>query len=1029
MKKFLLFIIFLSFLSCLKAEQLTINYYHKGTIVHSQQIEQGTAIDTFPQLKLTSCDNNINIFVGWITEEDFNNYKIANTITPTFVTEEYKPTTNINLYAIFADKENPSTEFTWQQVKSTNELKDNDQIIITAHKYDYAIGKKIDNNKRLIIAEVTKSEDKSTIIPNDNVQIFTLIETDNSSLWRIHCDAGYLGNPSTVDDNTIIYYANPNDWSKWSITINSTSHSTQIKNNKTDNHPYLYFYEYEKHYFACTKTEKSNLSIYKQKPSYEVNYLACATPDIAEFTITLHDRDNTSEIKCKNNTSIELPEANSNVDYWNFYGWSTEPITENTTTTPTIITSPYTPTNNIDLYAIYQATTTDSLVMNDKVVPASWTVNETIDAFSKISLYFGNYIEIPTTKDIIQIDVKMRKLIKNTLNQRLYIATDNDTLESELTTNLHKTYSFNFNHPTTTALKFYPSSLSPEEGLRIDSIVIHQQPQYTSNPIKQEYAVLSFDKNNETNDTLSHYSIKQHKGGNITLPNNAFTHPSKDFLCWNTQIDGSGIEYENQSIVKNITQDMTLYAQWGIRIIVNANETFNSTEQPEIDYLVVKNDINGNTGNIIIDNNNLQISKNITTEKTIDGSRYYFFSLPFDCPITNIKAIDNQNNLLTYAKNSTTGDYVICYYNQELAANNAGNSTNKAWQEIINPDYILKANQGYIIGYFGNTNEKITVKFKSNQNQTITSPQNKTLDFGDNYSWYTEGNNLSSNGWNLIGYPYYETIQESSLTNFVTIPNNDGKTYTQCTYHEALNSNKITPFCSFFVQLDKNNPPTFTINENISLFSNENIQEKIVINVSNNKYSDYTTVINNEKNTKNYEIGYDLKKWIGYAENPQIYTIENDIPLAFNSQNIDNTTKLSLGIYAPTEDEYTFTSTLSYRDIFLTDKENNITINLSKQQYTTQLKKGIYNNRFEICFQNITSNEINFSQSKINFFIKNGLIYFEDIPDNAIIYIYNNAGKLINTSNSRYYQLPIKGVYHIVIIKDNIKIDNFDIIY
>lgn len=1028
MKKFLLFIIFLSFLSCLKAEQLTINYYHKGTIVHSQQIEQGTAINTLPQLNITSCDNNINIFVGWITEEDFNNYKIANTITPTLVTEEYKPTTNINLYALFADKEHPSTEFTWQQVKSTNELKDNDKIIITAHKYDYAIGKTIDNYKRLIIAEITKSEDKSTIIPNDNVQIFTLTETDNSLLWGINNGNGYLSN--TEKKEAISTIPEIKKWSSWLFTFDPTTYKVNIRNEYTYCYRYLYFHENNDLYFTCREKTIDNLAIYKQKPTYEVNYLACTTPDAIEFTITLHNRNNTSEIKCKNNTSIELPEANSNVDYWNFYGWSTEPITENTTTTPTIITSPYTPTNNIDLYAIYQATTTDSLVMNDKVVPASWTVNETIDAFSKISLYFGNYIEIPTTKDIIQIDVKMRKLIKNTLNQRLYIATDNDTLESELTTNLHKTYSFNFNHPTTTALKFYPSSLSPEEGLRIDSIVIHQQPQYTSNPIKQEYAVLSFDKNNETNDTLTHYLIKQFKGGNITLPNNTFTHPNKDFLCWNTQIDGSGIEYENQSIVKNITQDMTLYAQWGIRIIVNANETFNSTEQPEIDYLVIENDINGNTGNIITTNsNNLHISKTITIEKIIDGSRYYFFSLPFDCSITNIKAIDNQNNLLTYAENSTTGDYVICYYDQEQAANNAGNSTNKAWQEIINPDYILKANQGYIIGYFGNNNEKITVKFKSNQNQTITSPQNKTLDFGDNYTWYTEGNNPSSNGWNLIGYPYYETIRECSLTNYVTIPNNDGKTYTQCTYQEALNSNKITPFCSFFIQLNKNNPPTFTINENTTLFANENIQEKIVINVSNNKYSDYTTVINNEKNTKNYEIGYDLKKWIGYADNPQIYTIENDIPLAFNSQNIDNTTKLSLGIYAPTKNEYTFNSIQSYCDIFLTDKENNITINLSKQQYTIQLEQGIYNNRFEICFQNITSNEINFSQTKINFFIQNGLICFENIPHNAIIYIYNSAGKLINTSNSRYYQLPIKGVYHIVIIKDNIKIDNFDVIY
>ena len=1027
MKKFLLFIIFLSFLSCLKAEQLIINYYHKGTIVHSQQIEQGTAINTLPQLNLSSCDNNINIFAGWIAEEDIDNYQTANTITPTFITEEYIPTTDINLYAIFADKENPSTEFTWQQVKSTDELKNNDQIIITAHKHNYAIGKNIDK-QHLIAVAITKSEDKSTITPNNDVQIFTLIETDNSLLWGINNGNGYLSN--TVKKEAISTIPEIKTWSSWLFTFDPTTYKVNIRNEYTECYRYLYFHEYDDLYFACKEKTIDNLAIYKQKPSYEVNYLACTTPDAVEFTITLHNRDNTSEIKCLNDASIILPEANSNIDYWNFYGWSTEPITENTTTTPTIITSPYTPTNNIDLYAIYQATTTDSLVMNDKVVPASWTVNETIDAFSKISLYFGNYIEIPTTKDIIQIDVKMRKLIKTNLNQRLYIATDNDTLESDLTTNIHKTYSFNFKSPTTTALKFYPSSLSSEEGLRIDSIVIHQPPQYTSIPIKQEYAVLSFDKNNGTNDTLTHYSIKQIKGGNITLPNNAFTHPNKDFLCWNTQIDGSGIEYENQSIVKNITQDMTLYAQWGIKIIVKTNETFNSTDEPEIDYLVIETDETGNTGTIITpNNNNLHISKTITIEKTIDGSRYYFFSLPFDCPITNIKAIDNQNNLLTYAENSTTGDYVICYYNQELAANNAGNSTNKAWVEIINPNHILKANQGYIIGYFGNANEKITVKFKSNQNQTITSPQNKTLDFGDNYSWYTEGNNLSSNGWNLIGYPYYQPIQECSLTNFVTIPNNDGKTYTQCTYQEALNSNKITPFCSFFVQLDKNNPPTFTINENISLFSNENIQEKIVINVSNNKYSDYTTIINNEKNTKNYEIGYDLKKWIGYADNPQIYTIENDILLAFNSQNIDNTTKLSLGLYAPTEGEYTFNSIQSYCDIFLTDKKNNTTINLSKQQYTTRLEKGIYNDRFEICFQNITSNEINFSQSKINFFIKNGLIYFENIPQNAIIYLYDSTGKLISTSNSNYYQLQIKGVYHIVIIKENIKIDNFDVIY
>ena len=131
-KQLILSIIILNIISInIWGNNVSINYYHKGAIVHTQQIEQGSAIDSFPTLSLTSCDNEINIFVGWITEADAAQYQTSNSTPPTLITTNYIPTTDLNLYALFADKAS-TDEIPWQQVKSNTELKDNDKI---KHKF------------------------------------------------------------------------------------------------------------------------------------------------------------------------------------------------------------------------------------------------------------------------------------------------------------------------------------------------------------------------------------------------------------------------------------------------------------------------------------------------------------------------------------------------------------------------------------------------------------------------------------------------------------------------------------------------------------------------------------------------------------------------------------------------------------------------------------------------------------------------------------------------------------------------------
>ena len=148
--------------------------------------------------------------------------------------------------------------------------------------------------------------------------------------------------------------------------------------------------------------------------------------------------------------------------------------------------------------------------------------------------------------------------------------------------------------------------------------------------------------NTDSTDIKKHYAITQSRGKNITLPKNIFSNGQYNFLEWNTAADGSGIAYEDEATIKNISSDIILYAQWGNIDTIKSEETKEIYNTTSIDKLLIKSDISGKTGEIKFnDNSQLHINKNIIFEKIIDGSRYYFFSLPFNCNIEDIIATDS----------------------------------------------------------------------------------------------------------------------------------------------------------------------------------------------------------------------------------------------------------------------------------------------------------------------------------------------------------------------------------------------------
>ena len=460
--------------------------------------------------------------------------------------------------------------------------------------------------------------------------------------------------------------------------------------------------------------------------------------------------------------------------------------------------------------------------------------------------------------------------------------------------------------------------------------------------------------------------------------------------------------------------------------------------------IVIKADENGNVPEIkvigdIIANNG------ITFEWEIDDSRWYFFSLPFNCKIRDVNLVTIANGPSDgvwnyYNPKDSSGDFIIRDYNQKRAAQGQGKKT--GWVDC-EENKMLHKGRGYIIGLFP-AGSKAKVHFKSEKQIQLSKFIEYELDFGEGHSWYdyAEGDNQLYNGWNLIGVPYFETFSQGNLdATYVSIPNNDGTTYTQHTLAKALTQGLLRPFMSFFIQLAENVAPTFdpTDRSNAPMLraKTNTAGGEIVVNIhnaNNETLNDKTTIINNRSKTNEYEIGYDLQKMIGYASRPQIYTIEECGLLAFNAQDVMASGIVRLGLYVPADGKYIIGGeswgAMSGAELY--DIESDEATSLTIPQ-TIYLTKGTHDERFIIRVkQQVTTNAENNNDSEVNAYIENGRLFIENMPADGNVYVYDTAGKLVHqqsTNSNINVELIAEGIYHITIHTVNNQVINTKVVY
>ena len=459
--------------------------------------------------------------------------------------------------------------------------------------------------------------------------------------------------------------------------------------------------------------------------------------------------------------------------------------------------------------------------------------------------------------------------------------------------------------------------------------------------------------------------------------------------------------------------------------------------------IVIKADENGNVPEIKIEGD-IIANNGITFEWEIDDSRWYFFTLPFNCKISDIEIVTIANGPSDgvwnyYNPQDGSGNFIIRDYNQKRAAQGQGKKT--GWVDC-EANKMLHKGRGYIIGLFP-AGSKAKVHFKSEKQIQLSKFIEHELDFGEEHSWYdyAEGDNQLYNGWNLVGVPYFETFSQGDLdAAYVSIPNDDGTTYTQHTLAEALTQGLLRPFMSFFIQLAENVAPTFdpTDRSNAPMLRAKQNAEggEIVINILNaedKELCDRTTIINNTSKTNDYEIGYDLQKMIGYAAKPQIYTIEECGILAFNAQDVLSSGIVRLGLYIPADGEYVIGGEswgkLSGAELY--DNETGVATSLTIPQ-TIYFTKGTYNERFEIRVKQQTTTDVDVIDNDCDVYIENGRLVVENMPADGNVYVYDTTGKLIlqqSTNSNINVEIIAEGIYHITIHTENNQVINTKIVY
>lgn len=387
-------------------------------------------------------------------------------------------------------------------------------------------------------------------------------------------------------------------------------------------------------------------------------------------------------------------------------------------------------------------------------------------------------------------------------------------------------------------------------------------------------------------------------------------------------------------------------------------------------------------------------SWNVTNDK-----KFYWISFPFDVKLSEAFGFGK------YAVHW----YIEYYDGKSRAENGLFYESGTYWKYVTKSmaaDYVLEANKGYLLwlnvprvqsdNFFAGDITEISIYFPSKESIDPSYESYSNVECTLEPLWRPEGSRryYDDSNWHLIGVPSYaNTTETTQQDNAKFVYDYIAATDT----YEPKSSAQIGNFKSMFAYMVQ-----YTGNINWSTIINDyNPAQKAIIaqqkSSDNNEHllrlelqqngskSDQTFIQLQEQDvTTKFDMNHDLCKIINAGAN--IYTIitEEQEPIQVAANLLpDSESIIPVGIKLDAAGEYTFAMPDGTDGIVveLIDYETNTTTNLLLDNYTVNLGKGTFENRFALHVQpsKVTTSvgEINTNTTGVKKYLIDGVLYMQ----------------------------------------------------
>ena len=371
----------------------------------------------------------------------------------------------------------------------------------------------------------------------------------------------------------------------------------------------------------------------------------------------------------------------------------------------------------------------------------------------------------------------------------------------------------------------------------------------------------------------------------------------------------------------------------------------------------------------------------------------YWFSVPFNVTLSDVFGFGE------------VGQYwMIKYYDGEDRADKGLIDDNTFWKYITKKSTVLQANTGYVLALnkkvmdpnspiFTNT-DKISLYFPSTEPiqmiGTGYTVENCTI---PSHTCTLQNREIYDSNWNFIGVPSYADKNITTNTTNVKYFYDYNHKTDKYTVTQNVDSKTFNSMFAYMVQFAGIiNWESFTFNEGAQgLAAKRNTdsdakQHNMRLELQQNGTTADKTFIQlqDEDATQMFDMNSDLCKIINAGSN--IYSIisteSTPVNVAGNVLPIQETV-IPVGVVISTAGEYTFAMPDGTDGIVveLIDYETNTTTNLLLDNYTVNLGKGTFDNRFALHVQpsKVTTSvgEINTNTTGVKKYLIDGVLYMQ----------------------------------------------------